>query len=1153
MQHRPPVLRTLLLLALSSCLLNQGTPAFGQEQDKQPDPELERATFKVADGFEVNLFAADPLVAKPIGMNFDHRGRLWIATSVVYPQVKPGEVPDDRVVVLEDTDSDGKADRSRVFAGGLLIPTGVEAGDGGAYVANSTELVHLGDSNGDLKADNRRVMLSGFGTEDTHHIIHTFRWGPDGRLFFNQSIYIHSHVETPWGVQRLNGSGVWRYDPRSAKLEIYARGMINPWGLCWDKYGQTFATDGAGFGGIHYVFPGSAFETATGVKRTLQGLNPGSPKYCANETVSGRHFPDDWQGDIVTNDFRANRVVRYKLTDQDGVYVSKLMPDVLTSTDRAFRPVDVKMGPDGALYIADWYNPIINHGEVDFRDPRRDKAHGRIWRITAKDRKPLAKPKIQDASLDELLDFLKVPEQWTRQQAKMRLRGRHPHEVAAALAKWVKKLDPKKDADVEHHRLEALWTYQTIDFPEPGLLKALLNSKDHRVREAATRVVPDWAGRMPEALELLAARVADEHPRVRLEAVCALARIPEPRAIEIAVKAREKPAHPQLEFALQMAANELKPVWLPAFQQGKLAFGGNREHLDYALRAVESPAALDQIRTQLSFNTAPLESREGMLDTLADLGGPGEAAMLLNLATRERGDYDAAARTRLLARVERMARQRNVLPGGNAKQLEEVIRGDEPREMKLAALRIAGLWKKEEFRDLITAAAVGPHGDAAVTAAGYTALGQLGGDKSLALLKQYAGKNTPAWQRALAIEGLASLDLKGAAAEAADLLSQPAANPDPPNADPGVVLDTFLRRDGGAAALAAALAGAKIPADTAKLGLRHVNTTGRDDPALTARLREAAGLNATPQPPTAQELATIISEVTEKGDAARGELVFRRSDTGCLQCHGVAGAGGQVGPDLRAIGASSPLDYIVEAILVPNKVIKEGYQTVVVATKKGDVFSGIKVKQGDGQMVVRDAQKEHVIPLDQVRREREGGSLMPMGLADALTRQEFVDLVRFLAELGKPGPYGADTAPLVRRWRVLEPAAAKALAADPSKMSSAGAGTLGWTGAYSLVSGVLPPDSLPTAEGTSIAFARCEIDVTAAGRIGLRVNSPAGLKVWAGGRPVEVKPEMEVDLPRGTHTLLFQVDKSQRGNDGLRVELREVQGSSGAAQPVGGA
>jgi putative membrane-bound dehydrogenase-like protein len=159
-----------------------------------PDPQIELDSFQVAEGFEVNLFAADPAIAKPIQMNFDSQGRLWIASSEVYPQIAPGQEPIDRILVVEDVDGDGRADKTDVFADGLLIPTGVEPGDGGAYVANSTELLHLRDTDGDGRADERRVMLSGFGTEDTHHILHTLRWGYDGLLYFNQSIYIHSHI-----------------------------------------------------------------------------------------------------------------------------------------------------------------------------------------------------------------------------------------------------------------------------------------------------------------------------------------------------------------------------------------------------------------------------------------------------------------------------------------------------------------------------------------------------------------------------------------------------------------------------------------------------------------------------------------------------------------------------------------------------------------------------------------------------------------------------------------------------------------------------------------------------------------------------------------------------------------------------------------------
>src|SRR5690349_2468587 len=151
-----------------------------------PDPEIERKSFKVAEGFEVNLWAADPQLAKPIQMNWDAQGRLWVASSSMYPMIKPGETPADKVIVLEDADNDGKADKSNVFADGLLLPTAVLPGDGGAYVANSTELLHLKDTDNDGKADQRRVVLSGFGTEDTHHILHAFRWGNDGRLWMNQ-------------------------------------------------------------------------------------------------------------------------------------------------------------------------------------------------------------------------------------------------------------------------------------------------------------------------------------------------------------------------------------------------------------------------------------------------------------------------------------------------------------------------------------------------------------------------------------------------------------------------------------------------------------------------------------------------------------------------------------------------------------------------------------------------------------------------------------------------------------------------------------------------------------------------------------------------------------------------------------------------------
>jgi hypothetical protein len=482
--------------------------------------------------------------------------------------IKPGEAPADKVLVLEDTDHDGKADKSTIFADGLLIPTGVAPGDGGAYVANSTEVLHLIDTDGDGKADQRRVVLSGFGTEDTHHIIHTFRWGLDGRLYFNQSIYIHSHVETPHGVRRLIGSGVWRFRPENGEFDVVARGMVNPWGHAFDEWGQSFHTDGAGDGGIHYVFHGAAFPSAVGYERVMHGLNPGSPKYCGLEIVSGRHLPDDWQGSAITNDFRANRIVRFKLVDEGGTYVSKPMPDVITSTDVAFRPIDVKMGPDGAIYIADWYNPIINHGEVDFRDPRRDKTRGRIWRITAKGRPLVKRPTLVGAPVADIFEQLKSPEGWTRQQAKLVLRSIGARNVVPALQQWVAQLDAN-DPRVEHHRVEALWAYQTLDTPDPSCSASC--SRRRRRRRGRRRRESCRIGRTVCRMRRRCSR------RVSRTGIRACAsRRPRARAAEHAARDRagddgaRQAEDPNLDYALWLTAEGHGIVWMPAFKSGQI-------------------------------------------------------------------------------------------------------------------------------------------------------------------------------------------------------------------------------------------------------------------------------------------------------------------------------------------------------------------------------------------------------------------------------------------------------------------------------------------------------------------------------------------------------------------------------------------------------
>ncbi len=1120
-----------------------------------PDPEVERQSFLVADGFEVNLFAADPILAKPIQISFDPAGRLWVASSEVYPQIEPGQKANDKILVLEDTNGDGTSDKTTVFADGLLIPTGVEPGDGGAYVGNSTELLHLADTDGDGKADRRRVDLSGFGTEDTHHILHTLRWGYDGQLYFNQSVYIHSHVETPHGVRRLGGGGIWEFRPETMELDVFIRGLCNPWGHAFDRWGQSFATDGAGGEGINYCLPGAYYFTSPDAVRVVPGLNPGSPKDCGLEVVSGRHLPESWQGSLLTNDFRGNRVCRYVLSDDGAGFAAREQPELIRTKHVAFRPIDVKMGPDGAIYIADWYNPIIQHGEVDFRDPRRDHTRGRIWRVTAKGRPLVDRPKLTGASVPALLEALKAPEDWTRQHAKRVLKERGAKEVVPALASWVKGLD----GDSEHARLEALWTYQSLDVVAPELLARLLESSDPRIRAAACRVVHYWQNRLSDPIALLAPRVVDEHPRVRLEAVRSLAQVPSARAAEVAMRALDRPVDRFLDYALWSTARDLQNQWLPEVAAGRPALGDNASHLVYALGAVGTPEVVKPLLNALKTGTIPRDQEEKALTLIATLGQPRELDEVFALAVST-GSLSSSRRAALLNGLVKAARQRKVRPESSLDRLLDLIKKeDEP--VQAAASQAAGVWKLEAARGPLETVAAASETPEPVRQAAIDAIAEIGGAASRqAIERLIAGDST----RRVALGALATIDPKAAAASAADWLTR---SKDPAEAEDLVA--RFARLKNAPAALASALGGKTLEPDVAKLSLR----AGRDHQSLAAAIRKAGGLGEAPKPLTDAEKQAILAAVASTGDAARGEAVFRRKDAQCLKCHAVAGAGGQVGPSLESIGASAPVDYLLDALLEPNKAIKENYHSIVVATSDGKIVSGIKVRESGQELVVRDAEdREVAIPVSSIEERKPGTSLMPAGVTDSLTRRELVDLVRFLSELGKIGAYSVSKARLARRWQVLEADAAAfrelrrwglqtVAKTDGNGYGSSSGSALTWSPAYSEVSGTLPLGDLPVvtlgalpgsgAEVGATGFAHFQIDVSTPGPVRLALDSIRGLSLWMDGTAVEPRESIDIDLSSGVHTLTVVVKLGDR-TEGLRCTLEDVPGSPARAQVVVG-
>jgi mono/diheme cytochrome c family protein/glucose/arabinose dehydrogenase len=530
--------------------------------------EDELASFTVADGYEVNLFASEDLgVVKPVQFSWDEKGRLFVACSPTYPQTAPGEKPSDFILVLEDTDHDGKADKSWRFAEGLTMVQGVEPGDGGVFVCDFDSIIHLRDTDGDGKADAKRVLFSGFGIGDTHQLANSITHGPDGSLWFTQGLHAFSRVETAHGIARLDKAGVWRLNPRTQKMEGYFNGGkagANCWGVAFDDYNQVFHKSGDRPDG-YYTVPGLVSIADPDEYHAVGKLFFTNPKTTAIEFIGTRALPDEAQGCAFIAGFIGNVAELHRVEDDGAGFKSEQLPKLLRSSSTAFRPVDVSVGPDGAMYLADWFNPVIGHYQASYADPQRDRTHGRIWRISAKGRPGVKQPDLASMKPGELLEQLRSPERWTRNQAKRLLFDGASGEVLKAADAFIAKNDD------EHLLLEVCGVFEAHESPRPALLARLLGAKDPRVRAYGARVAGNWADRVPDALALLGKSIRDEHPRVRLESVVACSHVQRPEAIEVAAQALDSPRDRFIDYALTQVVKSLKPQFLPVMKQLKLS------------------------------------------------------------------------------------------------------------------------------------------------------------------------------------------------------------------------------------------------------------------------------------------------------------------------------------------------------------------------------------------------------------------------------------------------------------------------------------------------------------------------------------------------------------------------------------------------------
>lgn len=525
-------------------------------------PEESAKLFTVADGFEVNLYASEvefPDLQNPVAFNFDTKGRLWVATNYTYPHYLPGEPPNDKILIFTDTDGDGKADEQKVFADNLYLPIGLEIADKGVYVSQQPNLVHLKDTDGDDRADASEIVLHGFDSADSHHSLSAFEMGPGGELYFQEGTFHHTQVETPYGPVRVANAAVFRYEPKSEKFNVFVSySFANPWGHVFDRWGQNFIADASG-GANYFAAP---FSGDLDFPRKHPGLKQFLVKQwrptCGNELVSSRNFPDEMQGDYLLNNcIGFQGVLQYRMKEDGSGFSADPVTPLLRSADPNFRPVDLQFGPDGALYVLDWYNPLVGHMQHSVRDPNRSKTRGRIWRIKYTG-KPLVEPaKIAGEPIEKLLDLLKVYEDRTRYRVRQELRDRETDQVLAAVDVWVAAQDPA-DPDYEHHLLEGFWVKQHHNVLDKDLLKKLLSAKDGRARAAAVRALSYAKDQVEEPLKLLQAAINDEHPRVRLEAIRALSFFDSQEALDLTVEALLYDQDDYLEYTLKETQETLQ-------------------------------------------------------------------------------------------------------------------------------------------------------------------------------------------------------------------------------------------------------------------------------------------------------------------------------------------------------------------------------------------------------------------------------------------------------------------------------------------------------------------------------------------------------------------------------------------------------------------
>lgn len=984
MSHRSKscFVAAVVVLGLTVPLAAQRIP---HAQDKPPGPPSSPAEalakMKVPPGFHVELVAAEPAIVNPVAMTFDERGRIWITESLEYPRSSAGPGR-DRVKVLEDTDGDGTADKVTVFAEGLNIPSGIAVGHGGVWVANAPDILFLQDTDGDGRADKQEVVVTGFGRFDTHELPNSLTWGPDGWLYGLNGVFNRSQVKHR-GREYTFTCALFRIHPRTRDFELFAEGTSNPWGVAWDNAGSAFLsacvidhlwhlTETGYYHRQGGPYPPFTWKIESIVKHKHQ-----KAAYCGIHFFDSDAYPAQYREKLYMGNIHGNCINVDNLQRDGATYFATAEPDFLEANDAWFMPVAQKTGPDGCLYVLDWYDQYHC-----YQDARRDpdgieRAKGRLYRVRYKDSPRAARFDLSKETDDQLIDRLHSPNVYFRDVAQRLLSERRSPAAQARLQSLV--LD---DAAAHKTRMHAFWALIGTGPLESDFHAKILAHQDASLRAWGVRA----AGNMRPVDAPIASRVValaqDRAPDVKLQAAIAARKLLGDQSLPIL-----------LDILSSCGDDKLIPhiVWQnlhPLLETHSAEF----------LRIVET------MDLKQSPNVASLLPRvlERMLGRkTSDMSTP--ATLFAMLVDGRQANVAAAQQclALLAARVEtgELGGERlQMLRDRLQPLLADILKTKADSPLHFDAVLLAATWRDAAA---LAAARQALSATTMPEPQRLKALGALVSAGDEQVLDAVAGilasgKGTTPEFKGQSLAALGRLDAPRVAEVVLAGYRQM-----PPEVQARAI-ELLTQRAAWSRRLMLVIASKAIPADALNANqVRKLLATR--DPELIKLVNQHWGTIREQRNPGREAVIADMLALLRKlpGDAHKGQEVFKKV---CGVCHKMYGEGQEVGPDITVNGRSS-FEQLLSNVFDPSLVIGAAYQARTVVTKDGRVLTGLVAEDTDQRIVLKvQGGKQEVIPRADIEETKLSAlSLMPEELEKQLKPQELADLFAFLSLDNPPG------------------------------------------------------------------------------------------------------------------------------------------------------